>query len=251
MAKPESLTGRRRRADEAARIRDLLRVEIVSGRYSEEDQLPSEPELMLEYGVGRNIVRDSLDLLRCERLIERIQGSGTFVLATKAQHRLDRVHGIHDSVRQSKPVTGTVIALTTVTAPRPVAEHLGIRPGQMCTLTEYTAIVSGTPFSISLSYLPLAVGERLDPTAFSGDFYQWLEAAGSVVDGGDLSVEAILADEQAAGALEIRTGDPLIMFRRKLSQPGGFPLEFGFVRCRGDRLSLNIRLPRAVKESGT
>jgi hypothetical protein len=26
-------------------------------------------------------------------------------------------------------------------------------------------------------------------------------------------------------------------------------LEFGFVRCRGDRLSLNIKLPRAVKET--
>src|ERR1700712_4988306 len=119
----EPLPGRRRRHDEAARIRDLLRVEIGSGRYSEQDQLPSEPELMLEYRVGRNIVRDALDLLRDEDLIERIQGSGTFVLATKAQHRLDHVHAIHDSVTKTKQVTGTVLSLTNVTAPRPVAEH--------------------------------------------------------------------------------------------------------------------------------
>lgn len=250
MSKPEPLSGRRRRADEAARIRDLLRIEIVAGRYSEQDQLPSEPELMLEYGVGRNIVRDSLDMLRFENLIERIQGSGTFVLATKVQHRLDRVHAIHDSVRRSNQVTGAVISLTKVTAPRPVAEQLGIRPGEMCTLTEYTAVVSGTPFSVSLSYLPLEVGERLDASAFRGDFYQWLEAAGYVVNGGDLSVEAIMAAERAAVTLEIPIGAPLIMFRRKLTSPSGSPLELGFVRCRGDRLSLTIKLPRAVKEMG-
>jgi GntR family transcriptional regulator len=250
MPGPEVLSGRRRRADEAARIRDLLRVEIVAGRYSEHDLLPSEPELMLEYGVGRNVVRDSLDMLRTENIIERIQGSGTFVLATKAQHRLDRVHGIHDSVRRSKQVTGKVISLTTVTAPRPIAARLGIRPGERCTLTEYTAVVSGAPFSVSLSYLPLSVGERLDPAVFRGDFYQWLEAANCVVDGGELSVEAIMADERAAAALEVATGAPLIMFRRKLASPEGDPLEFGFVRCRGDRLSLNIQLPRAVKENG-
>jgi GntR family transcriptional regulator len=242
-------SGRRRRAGEAARVRDLLRVEIASGRHSEEGPLPSESELIQEYSVGRNIVRDSLDMLRNEHLIERIQGSGTFVLATKAQHRLDRVHGITDSVCRSKQVSGNVISLIEVTAPRPVAEYLGIRPGSPCTMTEYTATVSGAPFSISLSYLPLGIGERLDPVAFHGDFYQWLETAGHAVDGGDLSVEAILADDRAAEALDIRAGDPLIMFRRKLSTADGSPLEFGFVRCRGDRLSLNIKLPRAVKET--
>jgi GntR family transcriptional regulator len=248
LPRPELLSGRRRRADESARIRDLLRLEIVAGRYGEQDQLPSEPELMLEYGVGRNIVRDSLDMLRSENLIERIQGSGTFVLATKAQHRLNRVHGIHDSVRRSKQVTGDVISLTRVTAPRPVAEQLGLPPGELCTLTEYTAVVSGKPFSVSLSYLPLAVGDRLDPSTFGGDFYQWLEAAGSAVDGGELSVEAIMADERASASLDVPAGAPLVMFRRKLTGPGGSPLEFGFVRCRGDRLSLNITLPRAAEE---
>jgi GntR family transcriptional regulator len=245
--KPDQLSGRRRRVDDASRVRDLLRTEILSGRYGEQAMLPSESELMLEYAVGRNVVRDCLDLLRAEGLVERIQGAGTFVLGTKAQHRFDRVHAIHDSVRRAGRVSGAVLSMSTVTAPRPVAEHLSLTPGAPCTLIEYTAVIAGTPFSVSTSYLPLPVGSQLDRGAFSGDFYQLLEAAGFTVNGGDLTVEAIPADERAAATLHIRVGAPLIMFQRKLVSPDGSPLEYGYVRCRGDRLSLQIQLPRSVQ----
>jgi GntR family transcriptional regulator len=244
--KPEQLSGRRRRADEVSRIRDLLRTEIVCGRYGTQGLLPAEPELMLEYVVGRNVVRECLDLLRDEGLIERIQGSGTFILSTKAQHSFDRVHAIHDSVRPSGRVSGTVLSMTTVTAPRPVAEQLQITPGAACTLIEYTAVIAGAPFSLSTSYLPLTVGAMLDQSIFNGDFYELLEAANFTVSGGDMTIEAVSADDRAAATLQILPGSPLIMFHRKLASPDGSPLEYGFVRCRGDRLSLQVQLPRSV-----
>lgn len=228
-------------------MRDLLRIEILDSRYGSM-QLPAEPELMLEYAVGRNVVREALDLLRAEGLIERIQGSGTFVLATKAEHRLDRVHSIHDSVPEDGRVSGQISALATVIAPRPVAAQLLLPAHSTCVLVEYTATISGTPFSVSTSYLPLAVAERIAETDFAGDFYLLLELMGFAPARAEQRIEAILADEHAALALDVAPGAPLLMFTRKLFAADNAPLEVGFIRCRGDRFSLQIALPRSVTE---
>lgn len=235
----------RRRADEAARVRDLLRIEIGAGRWGHRGVLPSEAELTLEYAVSRNTVRNSLDLLRKEGLIKRVQGSGTFVLATKSVHRFDRVHAIHEAVGRSGNVDGQVLAHFDVAAPYSVARRLGIPAGTACVFIEYTAVISGEPFSVSSSYLSRTIGSRIDSSVFAGDFYELLEHAGYRVDSGELAVEASVADARSAAALHVGPGTPLITFQRTLFGPTGQPLEFGLVRCRGDRVSLQVQLPRS------
>jgi GntR family transcriptional regulator len=236
---------RRRRADEAARTRDLLRTELLSGRYREGTLLPSEAELMLEYAVGRNVVRDCLDLLRQEGLVHRVPGTGTSLVATKAHHRFDRVHAINDAVAPSA-LTGEVLAMTRMTAPRPIATYLGIPAGGECTFLEYTAFIESTPFSVSSSYLPADVGDRLAAASFHGDFYAFLEAAGFRVGGGELTVESVLAQHRTAATLRIAVGAPLVMFHRRLVDGQGRPLEFGYVSCRGDWIALRVELPRTT-----
>ena len=245
------LGARRRRADEVNRMRDLLRMEIVAGRYDRQALLPAEPELMLAYAVSRNVVRDSLDLLRAEGLIERIQGSGTFVLVEKARHQLDRVHAINDSITRPGWAGGTILTNTTVLAPAVVAEYLGIAPGDECAFLEYTATLGSAPFSVSTSYLPLPAAEKLLRGEFRGDFYQFLESSGLPVGAGELVVEAVAADGRSAAVLDIAEGAPLVLFHRRLTDVDGHPLEIGFVRCRADQLILQTRLPRMTRPDPT
>lgn len=239
---PASLPGRRRRSEDAARVRDLLRTEIFAGVHGH--VLPSEPELMLAFAVGRNVTREALDSLRDEGLIERIQGSGTFVIATKAQHRFDRVHSLHDSVSNSRMVGGQIRSMDTVTAPTSVARQLQLEPGSPCTYLTYTATVGDVAFSISASYVPLEIGERIPSDRFSGDFYQLLESVGFEVMGGAMTVEALAADSMTAQQLQVAPGAALLMFYRRLYGRDDRRLEVGFVRIPGDRLSLHMQLPR-------
>ncbi|MFN8075077.1 MAG: GntR family transcriptional regulator [Kineosporiaceae bacterium] len=243
----ESLTVRRRRIDDAARMSDLLRAQILDGSYGP-GALPSESELMLEYAVGRNVTRDALDLLRQEGLIERIQGSGTFVVGTKALHHFDRAHAINDSMPGPRTVSGAVLSVATTTAPRPVAEQLGLVPGAPCVWLQYLAVVSGVPFSITTSYVSEDVGHAISRQVFDGDFYLMLESAGLRIGHSELVVESVAADAPSAAQLDVAQGTPLLLFRRRLVGEGGRPLEVGFVRCRGDRLSLRIELPRTPRE---
>lgn len=62
-----------------AQIASRLRTEIRSGVYREKGKLPTEKELSETYGVNRQTIRRALSLLAQEGLIERRQGSGSFL----------------------------------------------------------------------------------------------------------------------------------------------------------------------------
>ncbi|MEV6859815.1 winged helix-turn-helix domain-containing protein [Streptosporangium subroseum] len=77
-AVPALADGRRPRADRARQVADLLRGEIAHGRFGG-GRLPLDAALAREFGTSRNTVRDALDLLRDEGLIERCPDVGTTV----------------------------------------------------------------------------------------------------------------------------------------------------------------------------
>lgn len=52
---------------------------IAAGQYGCGERIPSEPELVLQYKLGRPTVRQATDLLVRKGLVERRRGSGTFV----------------------------------------------------------------------------------------------------------------------------------------------------------------------------
>lgn len=63
------------------RVGHSLRNRIQQGEWKPEDQLPTIPELVKEYGVAAVTVRLALQQLIAERLIESTRGRGTFVRA--------------------------------------------------------------------------------------------------------------------------------------------------------------------------
>ncbi len=61
------------------RVREALAARITSEKLRPGDRLPSERELIAEFGVSRTVIRDALSRLRVEGLVEPRQGSGVFV----------------------------------------------------------------------------------------------------------------------------------------------------------------------------
>ena len=60
------------------RIADRLRVQLTGETRIRMTKLPTEKELCSLYGVSRQTVRQALQLLETEGLIERRQGSGAY-----------------------------------------------------------------------------------------------------------------------------------------------------------------------------
>lgn len=60
-------------------VAQRLREEIENGQYAVEDRLPTEPELMRSFGVGRSSVREAIRILVNSGYLRVQQGVGTFV----------------------------------------------------------------------------------------------------------------------------------------------------------------------------
>ena len=56
-----------------------LRSDIMNRTFTDENRIPSEPELCRRFRVARNTVRQALDLLHRQGLIEKRKGEGTFI----------------------------------------------------------------------------------------------------------------------------------------------------------------------------
>lgn len=63
----------------AEELADTLTEEIVAGRVSPGESLPTEPELAAEFGVSRSVVRDATRMLAARGLVSVQHGRGAFV----------------------------------------------------------------------------------------------------------------------------------------------------------------------------
>ncbi|VFA99247.1 Pyruvate dehydrogenase complex repressor [Nocardia cyriacigeorgica] len=70
-----------RRTSLIAQVTEQLRAEIRSGRWPIGSRIPTEPELAELTGTGRNTLREAVQALVHAGMLERRQGSGTYVIA--------------------------------------------------------------------------------------------------------------------------------------------------------------------------
>lgn len=68
----------------AERVYDSLFHSIMTGKLAPDTRLPPEVQLASFFQVSRPVVRQALDRLRQDRLVEPIRGSGTYVRAAAA-----------------------------------------------------------------------------------------------------------------------------------------------------------------------
>ncbi|MFT4200992.1 FadR/GntR family transcriptional regulator [Gordonia sp. (in: high G+C Gram-positive bacteria)] len=70
-----------KRATRIAQVTQQLREQISSGAWAVGDRIPTEPELVEQLGASRNTLREAVGALVHAGVLERRQGSGTYVVA--------------------------------------------------------------------------------------------------------------------------------------------------------------------------
>src|SRR6187431_536790 len=81
------------------RIRDWLLERILSAGLTRGDRLPSENELMRQFGVSRVTVRLALEALRKDGIIESSHGKGWFLRRVRAVQNLGRLQGFGEMLK--------------------------------------------------------------------------------------------------------------------------------------------------------
>lgn len=245
----------RRRSNPARWLADVLRAQIEHECGADGAPLANERDLALQFGASRNVVRDALDLLRNEGLVRRVPGAGTFVTVRRAVHGIDRLRGLAETFGEARDrVVNRVLAADVLPAPGFVAGRLEIDPGAPVVFIERLRSLDGRPLSLDASYLPAEVASPLlgpgplrkaGPGLASCDVFALLERTLGVELGmASLCIEAVAADAATAQLLDTAPSAPLLLVTRLARLADGRPIDFEFVRYRGDRLSLTAWLWR-------
>jgi GntR family transcriptional regulator len=224
-----------RRRNSSRWLRDVLRADIMRD-YFADGVLPTESELMLSYRASRGTVRDALDLLRHEGVIERIPGTGTLVVTRRFEGRLVEIHGVTEV--NPSAFAAHVLACDEIPMPAVVAFHLDEPVGTPCLLLEYIGIAHGGVVGLYSNYVRYPEADRIAATPFHGHWYALLADAGLELAETDLLIEACVADEVVAERLGIPLGRPLLAMQQVIRDSAGRPYDFAILRHRADRLAI-------------
>lgn len=230
---------RRVRADRAIQVADVLRRQVLRGTMSYA-LLPPEGQLATEFGVSRNTVRESLELLRGEGLVERVPGLGTRVVGSKYLHGIDELCGLAETLHGVGRVRNEVRMAGLVPAPDQVARRLEVTPGEPVTYIERRRFADDLPVSLDLTYLVRDLGEPLlGHDLADNDVFVLLERlSGTPLGDAELTLEAVSADPHSAAILGIPAHAPLMMLERLTHLRDGRPVDLEFIRMRGDRVTM-------------
>lgn len=221
---------------------EILRSNIIQGKWKVGDLIPAEPELMEQFGVSRTTVRQVLDHLVKEGLIYRQQGRGSFVSEPSLEQGLMRIVSFTEDMRQRGFEPGTqVLSTGLLPAPNDIAAKLEVKPGEELVRLERLRLANGEPMSIEDAYLVhrlcRGILNRYDFSqhplreALQQDYGLHLVSATQVI-------RAVTATVSQAKMLCIPLKSPLLYIERVSYSQQNAPAEYLRIYYRADRYSL-------------
>ncbi|HEX3784092.1 MAG TPA: GntR family transcriptional regulator [Pseudonocardiaceae bacterium] len=236
---------RRLRADRARQVADVLHQQVIQGAFAT-GVLPDERLLAAEFAASRNTVRQALDILREERLIDRVPGIGTVVLNEKYTHGLNKLTGLAETLGDYGVVSNEIRVATQVRPPTSVARRLQVPVDEQVVYIEQLRRLGELPLSLDLTYLVPDIGlPLLDADLRDNDIFALIEQiSGHALGTAEIGIEAMNADSHSAALLEVPKGAALLIVERLSHLDDGRPIDLEYIRFRGDRLTMRAEAVR-------
>jgi len=220
---------------------EILRGNITSGEWQPGEMIPPESELIEHYQVSRTTVRQVLDMLASEGLIEREQGRGTFVAHPTVEQGLVRIVNFTEDMRmRGCEPSSQVLFSGIIPAAQDAAEPLGIEQGEELARLERLRLADGAPMSIEESNMV----HRYCPGVLKDDYAshslrETLERNyGIRLVRAKQIIRAILASPELANTLRIKPRSALLFIERVSYSQENVPVEFLRIYYRADRYVL-------------
>lgn len=229
-----------------ARIREALRAGIAQRRWAD-GKLPSEAELMQQYGVSRITVRQALQALEHQGLVVKVQGKGTYVAPPKPFQHLGRLQGFAEAMHaQGHSIANLVLAIERQSATPAHARALQLDEGAPLTFLKRLRRLDGRPVSLDFTWLPRALGDRVAEADLAHrDIFLILEQdLGVPLGHADLSFDTVSADPDVARWLELEPGHPVLRIERLTHDRRGHPIDHERLYCRTDNFQFRLRVDR-------
>lgn len=214
---------------------ELLKL-IKTNVYQEGDEIPSDDELSLTYGVSRPTVRRAVQELVDEGYLERRPYHGTTVCPSKIEQAYTSVlRSFNDEMLSNDHVPKTrVLNARLDRASRRVANHLEVNDGAEVFKLVRLRYADGHPNVIVETFVPVDVYPNISRIDFtSKSLYAFFEDCGKPVEVANRRLEIDTADPNMAALLDIPQGDPIYRFTTTARNKDGRVVEYSVANYRG------------------
>lgn len=224
-------------------VSDSIRESLRTGRWRPGEMIPPEGRLCEMFGVSRTAVRQALEQLVGEGLLQKEMGRGTFVTQPAVSLGVQEVRGLFDEMAsQGRTVQTTMLYAGTAVVPPHVAPQLGVPMRSEVVRVERVRHVGGEPLVHARTYLPLPrFAALVDEDLTTASLYAVLhERFGVRLGGGRRRIEAVVADAAEAELLHVKARSPLLFITATNIDGSGVPFEYFEAWYRGDRTSFEV-----------
>jgi GntR family transcriptional regulator len=133
-----------------------IKKRIERGAYLPGTLLPSEHQLVIEFGVSRPTIVKSLTVLRQDGWIDTQQGKGSFVRGRPALEDVGRTRPARDVVELAEAeLTGELVQAGVKLAPCHIVALLGLDTGSRAFVRQRLLTDEGEPVELASTWLPL------------------------------------------------------------------------------------------------
>jgi GntR family transcriptional regulator len=222
-----------------------VRAWVHDGAYKPGAQIPTEPELCRIFGVSRITVRKAIDALAREGWVTRRQGRGTFARFPGGSRpvTLD-LQSVMAQVSDLAALTGFRDRVVSEVDPdEETRAALGVGEGARVQRETHVRLLGDAPLGLITTFVPLDVAARLGEGAARGQpMFTLLEAAGLRIASADQYLGATLASVEAAQALGVEIGAPLLRLVRVVKDSAGRAVERVVALYRADAYQYHLHL---------
>ncbi|WP_305806965.1 histidine utilization repressor, partial [Stenotrophomonas sp. YIM B06876] len=197
-------------------VKDFIARKIQDGSWRAGDRLPSEHELVTQFGMSRMTVNRALRELMEQGRIVRVAGVGSFVAETKPQSTLLQIANLASEIRQrGHDYRCQVLTVERISATLETAAALELRTGESVFHAVCVHLEDGVPVQLEDRF----VNPRVVPNFAQQDFsvQQPSEFLVRTVpfDQVEHVVDAVLPSTEQARLLDMDETQPCLLLTRR------------------------------------
>ncbi|KRM18281.1 UbiC transcription regulator-associated [Ligilactobacillus hayakitensis DSM 18933 = JCM 14209] len=217
-------------------IHNHIKKDIESGRWKIGEKIPPERELSKAFGVSRMTLRQAIQTLVDEGILERKVGSGTFVARKKVQEKMIGITSFTEITEsQGKTPTSKTVSYLVTTPSLSESEALSLSDQQKVLRMERIRYADKLPICFEVATVPYDLVSQFEKSEITSSLYKTLEKNGFEIGHAQQTVSAMLASERIADFLNLKKGEAILRLRQITELKDGQPFEYVRTQYAGER----------------
>lgn len=223
-------------------IHNEIRKEIESGKWAVGERIPSERQLSQDFDVSRMTLRQAIQTLVDEGILQRQVGSGTYVASSKVQEKMSGTTSFTEITEsQGKKPSSKTVSYHVADPSISEIEKLKLKNGDQVLRMERIRYADKQPICFEVATIPIEIVNSLNKKDITSSLYKALEdKAGLKLGDATQTVSAILASEKIANFLNVKRGSAILRVRQVTTLDDNRPFEYVRSQYAGDRFEFYL-----------